>query len=266
MSAMIEAEGISVRAGGRMLLDDVSVAVAGGEIVELIGANGAGKSPLQRVLSGELQPQAGRVRLNSKDITSYRPHELAGRRAVMAQSVTISFPFLVHEVVRMGAGGRRGPAVDRHVEEALAAVELLDLQHRIVTTLSGGEQQRAHFARLLVQTDCAEGDFGPGLLLLDEPTENLDLRHQLDLLKLAQRCAARGAAVIAVLHDLNLASFFARRIVMLERGSIAADGPASDTITDPMLERVFGVRAAVGRLPPPGTPFILPHMIETAWR
>jgi iron complex transport system ATP-binding protein len=115
----------------------------------------------------------------------------------------------------------------------------------------------------MVQMRCGESEHGPGVILLDEPTESLDLRHQLDLLRLAQSCAARGAAVIAVLHDLNLATFFAHRIVMLEHGRIAADGPANETITDAMLERVFGIKSAVGRMPPDGTPFVLPHRIET---
>jgi len=264
MNAMVETRHVSVRIGGHALLDDVSLSVNGGETVALVGANGAGKSTLLRILSGELRPHSGLSLLKGQGIAAYRPRDLAAHRAVMAQSVTISFPFTVREVVQMGAGDRAASAVASMVDDALEAVELSDLQHRIITTLSGGEGQRAHFARLLVQARCGEGEHGPGLILLDEPTESLDLRHQLDLLKLAQDCAVRGAAVIAVLHDLNLASFFANRIVMLERGKIVADGPAKTTITDAMLERVFGIRSAVGRVPPEGTPFVLPHRIETA--
>lgn len=260
---MIEASAVSVRAGDQMLIGGISLSVAGGETVALVGANGAGKSTLLRVLSGELRPSAGQARLKGRDMAGYRPRDLALHRAVMAQSVTISFPFTVREVLLMGAGDRSVPSVSALVDEMLEAVELADLQHRIVTTLSGGEAQRAHFARLLVQMRCGEDEHGPGVVLLDEPTESLDLRHQLDLLRLAQGCAARGAAVIAILHDLNLATFFAKRIVMLERGRIAADGPAKDTITDAMLDRVFRVRSAVGRMPPQGTPFVLPHQIET---
>ncbi len=260
---MVEAKDVSAHIGGSILLDSVSLSVAGGEMVALIGANGAGKSTLLRVISGELRPQAGQARLKGKDIAAYRPRELAAHRAVMAQSVTISFPFTVREVVQMGGGDRSASSVAAMVDEALDAVDLSHLEHRVITTLSGGEAQRAHFARLMVQTRCGEGEHGAGAILLDEPTEGLDLRHQLDLLKLAQGCAARGAAVIAVLHDLNLATFFAKRIVMLENGTIAADGPARETMTDAMLERVFRIRSAVGRMPPEGTPFVLPHRIET---
>jgi iron complex transport system ATP-binding protein len=260
---MIEANALSVRAGGRALIDGVSLSVAGGETVALVGANGAGKSTLLRVLAGELRPSSGTARLKGKDVASYGPRELALYRAVMAQSVTISFPFTVREIVQMGAGDRAASSVAALVDEVLQAVDLTDLQHRIITTLSGGEAQRAHFARLLVQMRCGEAEHGPGVVLLDEPTESLDLRHQLDLLRLAQGCAARGAAVIAILHDLNLATFFAGRIVMLEQGRIAADGAARDTITDALLQRVFGIRSAVGQMPPEGTPFVLPHRIET---
>jgi iron complex transport system ATP-binding protein len=130
-----------------------------------------------------------------------------------------------------------------------------------MTTLSGGEQQRAHFARILVQLSCGEAEHGPGILLLDEPTASLDLRHQLDLLRLAREKAAKGTAVIAVLHDLNLATLFASRIVMLDRGRLVADGTAAETVTDDLLEQVFRVSTAVGRVPPSGVPFILPHSI-----
>jgi iron complex transport system ATP-binding protein len=263
VSALIEADAISVRAADRSLIDGISLSVAGGETVALVGANGAGKSTLLRVLAGELRASSGEARLKGRDIASYRPRELALHRAVMAQSVTISFPFTVREVVQMGAGDRAASFAAPLVDEALEAVGLSDLRHRIITTLSGGEAQRAHFARLLVQMRCGEAEHGPGVILLDEPTESLDLRHQLDLLRLAQDCAERGAAVIAILHDLNLATFFAKRIVMLEQGRIAADGAAAETITDAMLQRVFGIRSAVGRMPPEGTPFVLPHRIET---
>ncbi len=260
--AMIEADGISLRVREKALLDGISLSVAGGETVALVGANGAGKSTLLRSLSGELRPQAGTIRLKGLDLVSYGPRELAAHRAVMSQNVAISFPFTVREVVRMGAGDRGAAAVDRYVDAALAAVELRDFADRIIVTLSGGEQQRAHFARAMVQARCAEAEYGPGLLLLDEPTEGLDVRHQLELLSLLRECAAGGAAVIAVLHDLNLATLFASRIVMLQNGAVIADGSVSETITDDLLTRVFNIRTKVGAVPS-GVPFLLPHAIAT---
>jgi len=261
MSATLSATDVTFRAGSATLLDRITLTVNGGETVALVGPNGAGKSTLLRILSGELQPTQGQVLVKEKAAGSYSPRDLASRRAVLAQSITLTFPFTVEEVVWMGAGDRRTVQAAREVESALHAVDLVGYRHRIMTTLSGGEQQRAHFARILVQLACGEAEHGPGIMLLDEPTASLDLRHQLDLLRLARVKAAKGTAVIAVLHDLNLATLFASRVVMLDHGRIAVDGTAAETITDEWLERVFKVSTAVGRVPASGVPFVLPHSI-----
>ena len=112
---------------------------------------------------------------------------------------------------------------------------------------------------MLVQLACGEEAHGPGLLLLDEPTASLDLRHQLDLIEATRRCTARGITVVAILHDLNLATLFAKRIVVLDGGRVAADGAPRETITDAMLQEVFKVGDAIGRVPDAGVPFVLPH-------
>ena len=263
MTVVIEAKWLTIRAGAVALVDNVTFAVRPGETVALVGPNGAGKSTLLRALSGEIRPAAGDILLKGKALTSYGPRDLALERAVLSQSVEVAFPFTVAEVVRMGAGDRRGSFVDNAIEDALRLVDIAKLRNRIITTLSGGEQQRAHFARILVQLACGESERGPGLLLLDEPTSSLDLRHQLDLLATVKQCAGRGVAVIAVLHDLNLASMFAQRVVMLHAGRIAADGPVAKTITDELLKQVFDVTNAVNRPPAAGTPFVLPHAITT---
>lgn len=253
------ADGVTVRVGQKTLVNGVSLDVASGEIVALVGPNGAGKSTLLRVLSGELKPHAGAVFLKQRPITSYSPRELALRRAVLSQSVNVVFPFTVSEVVRMGAGDVRGRHVDALGSAALAEMDLTDLSDRIITTLSGGEQQRTHFARVLVQLALGEEAHGPGALLLDEPTSSLDLKHQLDFLDAVSRCAQRGVAVVIILHDLNLASMIADRIAVLHGGQLVAIGAPGETITDEMMSRVFGCANAVGRTPPAGVPFVLPH-------
>jgi iron complex transport system ATP-binding protein len=263
MTPVLAAQGVTVTAGGKTLIDRISLSLKAGERVALVGPNGAGKSTLMRALAGELRPHAGSVALKGRDVAAYSPRVLALHRAVLSQNITITFPFTVAEVAAMGAGDRRGAKVDHLVADALADVDLAGFADRIITTLSGGEQQRAHFARILVQLACGEAEHGPGVLLLDEPTASLDLRHQIDVLKAVTRCAARGVTVVAVLHDLNLASLYAERIVALDRGRVAADGAPHATITDDLLERVFGVTLSVGRAPAAGTPFVLPHMIET---
>jgi iron complex transport system ATP-binding protein len=263
MSAIVTARGVTYRVGGKTLLDSVSLSVAAGEYVALVGPNGAGKSTLLRVLAGELRPHAGSVALKDRPLASYTPRDLALHRAVLSQSTHVAFSFTVGDVVRMGAGDRHGRAIDELTERALSDVDLAAFSERIITTLSGGEQQRAHFARVLMQLACGEAAHGPGLLLLDEPTASLDLKHQLDLLEAVGRCARRGVAVVAILHDLNLATLSADRIVVLDDGRVAADGAPPETVTDDLLARVFKVASAVSRTPPAGVPFVLPHGITT---
>jgi iron complex transport system ATP-binding protein len=260
-ASLLEASGVTVRTGHKALLHNASLSVRAGEKIALIGPNGAGKSTMLRALAGELRPSSGTIRLKGRDVAGYSTQALALHRAVLSQSVTVAFPFTVAEVVAMGAGDRGGAWVDTLVATALAQVDLTDFADRVITTLSGGEQQRAHLARVLVQLACGEAAHGPGMLLLDEPTASLDLRHQIAVIETLGRSAARGVTIIAVLHDLNLATLFAERIVVLDRGRIAADGPPRDTVTDAILERVFGIAASIGRHPPPGVPFILPHMM-----
>jgi iron complex transport system ATP-binding protein len=260
---VIRASGITFRVGTKTLLDGVSLTVAPGETVALVGPNGAGKSTLLRVLAGELKSHAGAVMLKDRPLASYAPRDLALHRAVLSQSTHVAFPFTVGEVVRMGAGDRHGRGIDNLAERALADVDLAAFHDRVITTLSGGEQQRAHFARVLLQLSCGEAAHGPGLLLLDEPTASLDLKHQLDMLEAVGRCARRGVAVVAILHDLNLATLAADRIVVLDGGRVAADGAPAETVTDDLLARVFRVASAVSRMPPAGVPFVLPHGITT---
>jgi iron complex transport system ATP-binding protein len=266
MTPVLAASSVTVRVGTKTLIDAISLSLEPGEIAALVGPNGAGKSTLMRVLSGDLVPGAGTVALKGRELRSYGPRALARHRAMLSQSVSVAFSFTVAEIVRMGAGDRRGPAVDDLVDTALAQVDLAGFHERMITTLSGGEQQRAHFARVLVQLAYGEAAHGPGVLLLDEPTASLDLRHQLDVIETAKSCAARGVTVVAILHDLNLAGLLANRIVMLDGGRVACDGTPTETITDAMLDRVFGVADAVGRVPPAATPFILPHAARKAGR
>ena len=258
----IDVNALSVRVGAKRLLDGVSFKVAQGETVAVIGPNGAGKSTLLRALSGEIAPSGGTVLLKGRAPQAWQPRELALRRAVLSQNVTVTFPFTAIEVVRMGAGDRRGKAVDAMAEAALAAVDLAGFHDRIIGTLSGGEQQRVHFARVMVQLACGEEAHGPGILMLDEPTASLDLRHQLDLVAVARQYAARGTTTIAIVHDLNLAALMAERVIVLSHGRLAADGPPAQTITDDTLARVFAVSSAVGRVPDAAMPFVLPHRAE----
>ena len=222
--------------GGKAILAAASLTVSPGKVVALIGPNGAGKSTLLRVMAGERRPTAGTVRLHGIDIARLRPRELARHRSVLAQSVALAFAFTVDEVVRLGLPGDVAEAeATTLARAALAEVGLAAERDRPVTSLSGGEQQRVHLARVLVQLRAPPADGRARYLLLDEPTASLDLAHQLLVLRLARAHAASGGGVLAVLHDLNLAAMIADEIVALDGGRVVAKGPPGAVINDRLL-------------------------------
>ncbi|WP_122818476.1 heme ABC transporter ATP-binding protein [Nocardioides pantholopis] len=236
MSAFLAAHGVGVMIDGRAILADVDLEVAAGEVVVLVGPNGAGKSTLLGVLSGDLDPTTGTVELDSRPAGRRSARELARLRGVQLQKQGLAFGFRVEEVVRMGRSPwRRTPAEDRDDEVVAASLERADvteLAARLFPTLSGGEQARTSFARLLAQET--------PLMLLDEPTAALDIRHQEQLLGVVREAAAAGAAVVVVLHDLSLAAAYADRICVLARGRVRADGPPADVLTGELLTEVYG--------------------------
>jgi iron complex transport system ATP-binding protein len=261
MNAILQASAVSMTIGKATLVDGVDLEICSGEMIAIVGPNGAGKSTLLRMLSGDLRPTGGGVVLGQRDIGVYSPRELALRRAMLSQHVHVAFPFTVEEIVEMGTGGRSRAASRALVDEALHEVGLERFRDRQLPTLSGGEQQRAHFARVLVQLACGEAQHGPALLLLDEPTSSLDLRHQIDLVESARRRAQAGTAVVAILHDLNLAMRFADRIVLLHRGRLAAIGDRRTTITSERIRELFEVDVAV-RHTDDGVPYLLPQTMQ----
>ena len=241
---MIEAENISYEAGGRLILRDVSVRVPGGEVTAVLGPNGAGKSTLMGCLTGSFRPRQGRVRMDGKPLEGYSLRELSRRRAVLSQANPINFPFTALEIVVLG----RNPYTDTDAagedgeiaRQALECVDAGHLQDRIFPTLSGGEQQRVHFARALAQLWECEG----GYLFLDEPTTSLDLKHQHQLLKLVRDLArSRGFGVCVIMHDLNLTMRYALRAVLLKDGGVFAAGEVRETLTPGNIQSVFDVSA-----------------------
>lgn len=250
-------------AGGRALVSRASLDLHAGETTILIGPNGAGKSTLLRLLTGEAKPAAGAVTLEGAALASIPPWRLACQRAVMAQQTRLAFPFSVLEVARLGVDGV-GRVLSRARREALIgeclhAAGVRDLAGRSYQTLSGGEQQRVQFARALCQLEAGRSLAPRQALFLDEPIANLDLSHQLALLDMARAIATRGAAVLIVLHDINLALTYADRLVVMEAGEIVAQGAPATTLDDALLRRVFGVDLGLSRPPPPGLPFLLPQ-------
>jgi iron complex transport system ATP-binding protein len=234
MSTLVAA-GVSLELGGASVLSGVDLSVTAGELVALVGPNGAGKSTLLGVLAGDLEPDAGSVELDGRPLARHHARELARQRAVLLQRQGLAFGFRVEDVVRMGrAPWYRTPAEaddDRVVSDSMARTEVTPFALRLYPTLSGGEQARVSFARILAQA--------APVLLLDEPTAALDIRHQEVLLGVARAAAGHGAAVVVVLHDLALAAAYADRVCVLSRGTVAADGPPASVLTGELLTEVY---------------------------
>ncbi len=259
---MLTARRLTFEINGRPLVAGVDLSIARGEVVALLGPNGAGKSTLLKLLSGQLRPSAGEVAFEGRDLSAWAPRQLARRRAVLPQSSAVPFEFLALEIVLLG----RSPYGDasRCEEMALEAMRRTECAHladRVVTTLSGGEMQRVQLARVLVQIGLRSAGT-PRCLLLDEPISNLDPSHQHGALKIAADLARDDAAVLIVLHDLNLAAQYADRLVVMKSGRVAADGPADAVLTGEMMQEVFGVRSCIVRNPVCDAPAVFVKLPE----
>ncbi|TKS53491.1 heme ABC transporter ATP-binding protein [Luteimonas yindakuii] len=236
---------------GRVIVDHVDLHFAPGTLTALVGPNGAGKSSLLSLAAGDRRPSEGEVRVGGRPLQQWRVRELARERAVMPQDHSVRFGFGVREVVAMGRLPHDTDADhdDAIVEASLTTADLLGLADRNVQTLSGGEAARTAFARVLAQD--------APVVLLDEPTAALDLHHQERLLRHARRLANHGACVLAVLHDLNLASAYSDRIVMLCDGRVVADGTPREVLQRGTIERVYRQPVLVIEHPTRGVPLVL---------
>jgi iron complex transport system ATP-binding protein len=233
----LELVGVTVRRQQRIILDDVSLTVEPGEVVALVGPNGAGKSTLLAVCAGEISPDHGSVHWEGTNLARFTPPELALVRSHLRQEHVAAIPFSAREVVSMGRYAlQRAGATDRETDArvVLGGLQTFDVTafaDRAVRTLSGGERARVAIARTMVQ-------HAP-LILLDEPTAALDLAHQERILERVAAETRWDAAVVTVLHDLNLAAGHAQRIVVVSSGTIVADGPPIDVLQDELLTEVY---------------------------
>ena len=247
---------VSASLGGHPILHDVSLEIVPGELVALVGPNGAGKTTLLGVMSGDIVPTSGEAVLDDVPLARWKVAALARQRAVLPQEQRLAFGFRVVDVVRMGrVPWARRPEEDLDdvvVAESMHRTDVLTMAERSFPTLSGGEKARTSFARVLAQQT--------PLVLLDEPTAALDIRHQEQVLAEARRLAGEGHAVVAVLHDLTVAAAHADRICMLAGGRLRADGAPHDVMTPDVLGEVYGHPVDVidhhGRL------VVLPHLIS----
>ena len=240
---MLELDRVSFSYGPKVVADAVSISVAPGELVALLGSNGAGKSTLLRIASGILAPSSGRVTLSGRDVGSYSARGLALRRAFLEQDSSVAFDCRVIDAVLLGryAYGNFSAGRDdmRFARASLAEVGLAGFEDRLLTSLSGGERRRVMLARVLAQL-ARDGSCEGSVLLLDEPSAGLDPAHAHGAMSAARRLADRGAAVLAVLHDPNLAAQYAEKIAFLKGGRMLGVHSASGAMRAELLEDAYG--------------------------
>jgi iron complex transport system ATP-binding protein len=242
--------------GEEPVLREISLTVTPGEVLGIVGPNGVGKSTLIRAVSGVINPSAGKVMIDGHDVSQLSPSERARLVAVVPQATQLPEAFTVQDVILMGRTPYLG-WLDRESEtdyeiasEAMVKTSLSSLSDRYIGELSGGEQQRVLIARSLAQT--------PSVLLLDEPTAHLDLRHQDEILNLVRSLAIEsGLTVLITLHDLNLVARFADRVALLSNGRMRSLGDPEQVLTPEELETVYGIKIHVTSHPIHGTPLVL---------
>ena len=256
---MLEAKNISVNYGDRRAVSGVSLEIKPASITAIVGANGAGKSSLLRALNGAIRPSGGEIFLDGKPLATFARRTVGRRIAVVTQEALLAFPVSVLEYVLGGryawsSSGGWGWESERDLEIArnvLQETELENFSDRLMNELSGGERQRAVLARALA-TEAA-------ILLLDEPTANLDLAHQASMLQVVRtHCDERNTGAVIVTHDINLTAEFADNVVLLKSGRLISSGPPKDVLTEKLLSEVLQIKVLVDAHPLSGAPRITP--------
>ncbi len=255
-ASLLSVHGITVTYAAHPVLRDVSFEVNRGDLVVVLGPNGAGKTTLLRTIAKIVTPKVGTVLLDGRDISSLPTNQLMRTLSVVPQSEGSAFSFTVQDIVAMGRTPHVSPLAPlsqrdwQVIREAMEATDVWELRDRLFSELSGGEQRRVLIAKALAQE--------PQLLLLDEPTANLDLHYQLEVVELIQRLnRERNITVLAVLHDLNLAAMLGQRFILMHQGRIYAMGNAEEVLTPQNIQQVYGVPVVVTRHPLNGKPIIL---------
>jgi len=239
-----------------LVLDGIDLSVVAGEMVALLGPNGSGKTTLIKLVSGVLKPGQGKVRLDGASLSRLSRRSIARTIAVVPQQFHIAFAFTVAEVVMLGripflkAFAEEREIDKQTVADALELVGISELRGRRFDELSGGERQKVILAMALAQQ--------PELMLLDEPTTHLDIAHQVEILELVRSLnRERGLTVIAAMHDLNLASLYFDRLVLLKEGRVCADGAPQQVLTEARIREVFSAVVGVEPHPITGVPHIV---------
>jgi iron complex transport system ATP-binding protein len=246
---------VAVAFGERRVLDGINLDIRAGEVLALVGPNGAGKSTLINTITADVDAISGEVLLDGFPTHAWTNRELAMRRAVLLQQIDIAFPFTVSEVVDMGRAPWQGTpnakADELITDGAMARTDTERFADRHYPSLSGGERARAALARVLAQT--------ASVMLLDEPTAAMDIKHQEQVLQLVRSYAATGCAVVVIVHNLDLAAAYADRIALLSQGTIVADGAPEEVLTAERVSEVYDYPVHIVADPRTGKPIVVPE-------
>lgn len=265
---LLNLNNVTVQLGDAQVLKRISFSLGAGEVLAVVGANGSGKSSLLRAISGELPPQSGDIFFNDRVLSAWSGPARAQRLACLPQFSVLDFPFTVTEVIALGriphhSGMRRDEEI---IDKVLASTDLKNLRHRLYPHLSGGEKRRVQIARVLAQletdvdlnrSESNQQDLHGRLLLLDEPAAALDLQHQQGLAVLVDQLRLRGAGVVIVEHDLNLALRLADRVLALRGGEIAVLDTPTKVARKDIIKDVFDIDVEIVVHPTRGFPVVL---------
>lgn len=261
MNTRFETVNASLGYDQRVISENLNLKIPAGEFTVIIGANASGKSTLLKSLARILSPIAGEISLNHKNIHQLKTKEVAQEVGFLSQHAIAPEKMLVRDLVARGRAPHQGIfrqwSVEDHraVERALQLTQIKDLENRFIDELSGGQKQRVWIAMALAQDT--------ETILLDEPTTYLDLRHQIEILELCQRLhREENRTIVAVLHDLNQATRYATYLIAMKEGEVIAEGSAADVVTEPNIERIFGLRTKIIPDPVSGKPLVIPLEIK----
>lgn len=242
---MLSAQNLSFSIGQKTLIDNVSLTLAPGEFTMVLGPNGAGKSTLLKLLTGTETPQQGQIQYGDQSLASIPLSTQARQKAVLSQLLSLPFDLSVTEVVMMG----RYPYFDLNptsedkqiADECLESVGMLSFKTRAFASLSGGEKQKVHLARVLAQLYRQTGDQSVKYLFLDEPISALDIHYQHQILGLVQTLATQNMIVFVIVHDINLALQYASNVILMDQGRIVGIGKPEAVLTERAIETVFNI-------------------------
>lgn len=244
---ILELDSVSYSINQKKLINNISVKINAGDIVSIVGPNGSGKSTLVKLISTEILPTSGNIIFNGTNNNDWSSKDLALKRSVLAQSSHLSFSFSVLDIIKMGLypSDMSGNIYDGNlIDRLLGVFDLKGYSNRIYTTLSGGEQQRVQLARVIAQIS-SEDNFEDKLLILDEPTSYLDIKHQLSLFEFLKKMNRKGLTIIVVLHDLNHANILADKIMILKDSNLINYGIVNEVLNENCLKEAFDIEFAL---------------------